>query len=248
MSGTAGGVGGAAGSPVRVLLVDDDPMVRSALRMVLGGLDDVVVVGEAADGEEAVALAAATAPDVALVDVRMPRRDGISAAREITAAGGTRVVVLTTFGEDEAVLAALRAGADGFLLKDTPPARIVAAVRRVAAGEPVLSPDVTRRLIGHVTGGPAGSPPAPATPSTPPTPAAGVDERRDRALRLLSRLGAKEREVAVAVGRGLPNAEIGELLSLRTATVKAYVSRVMAHLQVDNRVQVAIVVHDAGLV
>ena len=245
MSGTAGGVGGAAGSPVRVLLVDDDPMVRSALRMVLGGLDDVVVVGEAADGEEAVALAAATAPDVALVDVRMPRRDGISAAREITAAGGTRVVVLTTFGEDEAVLAALRAGADGFLLKDTPPARIVAAVRRVAAGEPVLSPDVTRRLIGHVTGGPAGPG---GSPSTPPTPAAGVDERRDRALRLLSRLGAKEREVAVAVGRGLPNAEIGARMSLSTATVKAYVSRVMAHLGVDNRVQVAILVHDAGLV
>ncbi|WP_432506198.1 response regulator [Kineococcus arenarius] len=231
----------AAGAPLRVLLVDDDPVVRSALRMVLGGPGDIAVVGEAADGEEAVALAAATAPDVALVDVRMPRRDGISAAREITAAGGTRVVVLTTFGEDEAVLAALRAGADGFLLKDTPPAEIVAAVRRAAAGEPVLSPDVARRLIGRVVAG-AGSPGL--VPGAP----VGDDERRRRALRLLDRLGQKEREVAVAVGRGLPNADIAELLAMRTATVKAYVSRVMAHLEVGNRVQVAIVVHDAGLV
>ncbi|WP_442907603.1 response regulator [Kineococcus sp. G2] len=233
-TGVDGAGAGPAGGPVRVLLVDDDPLVRSALRMVLGGPDDLEVVGEAADGEEAVALAAATAPDVALVDVRMPRRDGISAAREITAAGATRVVVLTTFGEDEAVLAALRAGADGFLLKDTPPAEIVAAVRRAAAGEPVLSPEVTRRLMGHVAGS-AGA-------------GAGVDERRERALRLLSRLGEKEREVAVAVGRGLPNADIGELLSMRTSTVKAYVSRVMEHLEVDNRVQVAVLVHDAGLV
>ncbi|NAZ85768.1 response regulator [Kineococcus sp. T90] len=227
-----------------MLLVDDDPLVRSALRVVLGGLDDVSVVGEAADGDEAVALAAATAPDVVLLDVRMPRRDGLSAARELSAGGsGPRVVVLTTFGEDDAVLAALRAGADGFLLKDTPPAGILAAVRRAAAGEPVLSPDATRRLIGHVTGRAAGSPGG-ADGSAPPP---GADARRRQALARLARLGAKEHEVAVAVGRGLPNAEIGARMSLSTATVKAYVSRVMSRLGVDNRVQVAIVVHDAGL-
>ncbi|WP_432494969.1 response regulator [Kineococcus auxinigenes] len=230
----SGGAG--AGAPVRVLVVDDDPLVRSALAVVLGGLDDVTVVGEGGDGEQAVALAAATAPDVVLLDVRMPRRDGISAAREITArqgaaGAGPRVVVLTTFGDDEAVLAALRAGADGFLLKDTPPADIVVAVRRAAAGEPVLSPDVVRRLIGRATA---------------PAPAADAD-RRQRARHLLERLGDKERRVAVAVGQGLPNAEIGARLSMSTATVKAYVSRVMDRLEVDNRVQVAIVVHDAGL-
>ncbi|WP_432482948.1 response regulator [Kineococcus esterisolvens] len=233
------GVSTAPGGPVRVLLVDDDPLVRAALRMVLGGLDDVTVAGEAADGEEALSLAAVTRPDVVLLDVRMPRRDGVSATRELTASRGSadpgpRVVVLTTFGDDEAVLTALRAGADGFLLKDTPPADVVAAVRRAAAGEPVLSPDVVRRLIGRAT--------APA-----PAPGAG-GERRERARRLLEPLGEKELAVAVAVGQGLPNSEIGARLSMRTATVKAYVSRVMARLGVDNRVQVAVVVHDAGLV
>ena len=242
---------GVSAPPVRVLLVDDDPLVRAALSMVLGGLADVEVVGEAGDGEEAVAVAAATAPDVVLMDLRMPRRDGISATRELVGArpgearGGAappHVLVLTTFTDDGAVLAALRAGASGFLLKDTPPADIVRAVRLVAEGEPMLSPAVTRQLIAHATTA-EGAPGADAGGSGAPP---HDDARRARAGKLLATLTERERDVAVAVGQGLPNADIGARLHLSTATVKAHVSRVMVKLQVANRVQVALVVHDAG--
>ncbi|MEV5629285.1 response regulator transcription factor [Micromonospora tulbaghiae] len=221
-------------APVRVLVVDDDPLVRGALSMILGGVPDVAVVGEATDGAEVPEAVAAYAPDVVLMDIRMPRVDGLAATEALRAtADPPEVLVLTTFDADEQVLRALRAGASGFLLKDTPPAEIVAAVRRVAAGEATLSPAVTRKLIAHVTG-------------TAPVP--GADPKRERAVRLLDGLSEREREVAVLLGRGRTNAEISAELFMSVATVKAYVSRLLTKLDLNNRVQVALLVQDAGLV
>ncbi|WP_037756840.1 response regulator transcription factor [Streptomyces sp. AA0539] len=213
---------------IRVLLVDDDPLVRAGLRLMLGAAADIEVVGEAGDGAEVPALVRRAAPDVVLMDIRMPGTDGLAATEALRAAPRPpEVVVLTTFHADEQVLRALRAGAAGYVLKDTPPARIVEAVRRVAAGDPVLSPAVTRALIGAVTG-------------------AGRDTRRAR--RRLEALADREREVAVAVGRGLSNAEIAASLYLSVPTVKAYVSRILTKLELNNRVQIALLVQDAGLV
>ncbi|WP_018786712.1 response regulator transcription factor [Micromonospora sp. CNB394] len=221
-------------APVRVLIVDDDPLVRGALAMILGGVPDLAVVGEATDGAEVPAAVAAYAPDVVLMDIRMPRVDGLAATEALRAtAEPPEVLVLTTFDADEQVLRALRAGASGFLLKDTPPAEIVAAVRRVAAGEATLSPAVTRKLIAHVTG-------------TAPVP--GPDPKRERAVRRLDGLSEREREVAVLLGRGRTNAEISAELFMSVATVKAYVSRLLTKLELNNRVQVALLVQDAGLV
>ncbi len=215
---------------IRVLLVDDDPLVRAALRMVLGGTEGIVLVGEAADGADVVAAVNDSAPDVVLMDIRMPRIDGLTATERLRSRpDAPQVLVLTTFDADEHVLRALRAGAGGFLVKDTPPAEIVDAVRRVATGEPVLSPGVTRRLIAQVSG-------LPGTDSS---------ARRERARDRLGRLTDREREVADAVGRGLPNADIAAELFMSVATVKAYVSRVLTKLEVDNRVQVALLTHDA---
>ncbi|MEU5942386.1 response regulator transcription factor [Micromonospora sp. NPDC047548] len=227
------GVTGGDAAPVRVLIVDDDALVRAGLSMILGGVPDMRVVGEAADGAEVPAAVAAYAPDVVLMDIRMPRVDGLAATEALRALPRPpEVLVLTTFDADDQVLRALRAGAGGFLLKDTPPAEIVQAVRRVAAGEATLSPAVTRKLITHVTGaGPA-----------------GPDPRRERALRLLGGLTEREREVALALGRGWTNAEISGELFMSVATVKAYVSRLLTRLELNNRVQVALLVHDAGLV
>lgn len=223
--------GGAPAGPVRVLIVDDDPLVRAALSMIIGGAPDLVVVGEATDGTEVPAAVAAYAPDVVLMDIRMPRLDGLAATEELRSAPNPpEVLVLTTFDADEQVLRALRAGAGGFLLKDTAPAEIVHAVRRVAAGETMLSPTVTRQLVAHVTG------------------AVGVDPRRQRAQRQLATLSEREREVAIALGQGLSNAEIAGELFMSVATVKAYVSRLLVKLDLNNRVQVALLVHDAGLV
>ena len=220
---------------VRVLVADDDPLVRAALAMVLGGSGDCELVGEAADGAEVPAAVAALAPDVVLMDIRMPQVDGLTATERLRARpGGPEVIVLTTFDADDSVLRALRAGASGFLLKDTPPAAIVDAVRRVAAGEPMLSPTVTRQLMAHV---------AEAEQS-----AGGADVRRSAALALLDRLSEREREVALAVGRGLSNAQIAAEAYMSVATVKAHVSRLLTKLEAANRVQVALVVHDAGLV
>ncbi|MFI5834972.1 response regulator [Micromonospora sp. NPDC051300] len=217
---------------VRVLIVDDDPLVRGALSMILGGVPDLTVVGEAADGAEVPAAVAAHAPDVVLMDIRMPRVDGLAATEALRAAADPpEVLVLTTFDADEQVLRALRAGASGFLLKDTPPAEIVAAVRRVAAGEATLSPAVTRKLIAHVT----------AAPSP------GPDPKRQRAVRLLAGLSEREREVALLLGRGRTNAEISAELFMSVATVKAYVSRLLTKLDLNNRVQVALLVQDADL-
>ncbi|SCL28755.1 two component transcriptional regulator, LuxR family [Micromonospora nigra] len=215
---------------MRVLIVDDDALVRAGLSMILGGASDLLVVGEATDGTEVPAAVAACAPDVVLMDIRMPRLDGLAATEALRAGPRSpEVLVLTTFDADEEVLGALRAGASGFLLKDTPPVDIVRAVRRVAVGEATLSPTVTRTLISHVTAGP------------------GPDPRREEAVRLLAGLTERERAVAVALGRGLTNAEIGRELFMSVATVKAYVSRLLTRLDLNNRVQVALLVHDADL-
>lgn len=214
---------------VRVLLADDDALVRAGLRMILGGHPDLEVVGEARDGVEAVALAGRLAVDVVLMDIRMPRRDGLAATEELLRTPSPpAVLVLTTFDTDDSVLTALRLGASGFLLKDTPPDRIVDAVRRVAAGEPALSPTVTAQLIAAVATGPQ-------------------PDRTAAARARLDTLTERERAVALAVGAGRSNAEIGAELYLSVATVKAHLSRVMGKLGVENRVQVAIQVHDAGL-
>ena len=220
--------------PVRVLVVDDDALVRSALAMVLGGAPGLELVGEAADGAEVPAAVARTRPDVVLMDIRMPRTDGLTATEALMGApDAPAVIVLTTFDADDQVLRALRAGASGFLLKDTPPAAIVDAVRRVADGEPMLSPTVTRQLIAHVS----------AVGQVAPG-----EGRQQRARDRLAALSERERDVALAVGRGLSNAQIGAELYLSVATVKAHVSRLMVKLDLANRVQVALLVHDADLV
>jgi DNA-binding NarL/FixJ family response regulator len=219
---------------VRVLVVDDDPLVRAALAMVLGGAQDLELVGEATDGDEVPAAVERWSPDVVLMDIRMPRTDGLTATeRLLTGRDSPEVIVLTTFDADDQVLRALRAGASGFLVKDTPPAAIVEAVRRVAAGEPMLSPTVTRQLIAHV-----------ATVDQ----AAPAEGRTSRARARLDQLSDREREVALAVGRGLSNAQIGAELYLSVATVKAHVSRLLVKLDVANRVQIALLMHDAELV
>jgi DNA-binding NarL/FixJ family response regulator len=209
----------------RVLVVDDDALVRGALTMMLDGSDGIRVVGEAADGDEVSALVDAHAPHVVLMDLRMPRVGGLAATRRLRERPHPpEVVVLTTFDTDENVLHALRAGASGFLLKDTPPAQIVAAVHRVAAGDPMLSPTVTRRLMDR----------------------AGADEgARERARTALRSLSERERDVAQAIARGRSNAEIATEAYMSVATVKAHVSHVLAKLDLDNRTQIALLVHDA---
>jgi DNA-binding NarL/FixJ family response regulator len=215
-------------SAVRVLIVDDDPLVRSALSLMLGGQADVEVVGEAADGRAGVALARELAPDVVLMDIRMPRLNGLDATQALRdEARPPRVIVLTTFDADEHVLGALAAGADGFLLKDTPPAQILDAIRKVASGEPILSPSATRTLIDRVR-------------------TESGDGRAAEAERRLALLTDRERDVALAVGGGLSNAEIAASLHLSVPTVKAHVSRLFEKLGTTNRVQIAICVHDAG--
>ena len=212
---------------VRVLLVDDDALVRAGLRMILSSSEELEVVGEAADGADAVATAREQRPDVVLMDIRMPGMDGIAATSVLRRlATPPHVIVLTTFQADEHVMSALRAGADGFLLKDTPPAEIVNAVRLVAAGEAMLSPSVTRTLLSHLGD-------------------AQASERRRYAAQRLATLTDREREVAVAVGSGASNAEVAASLFMSEATVKAHVSRLFTKLDVANRVHIAIVVHDA---
>ncbi|WP_200307948.1 response regulator transcription factor [Streptomyces adelaidensis] len=216
-------------TPIRLLLVDDDPLVRAGLSFMLGGADDIEIVGEAADGDEVAALVDRTRPDVVLMDIRMPIVDGLSATERLRARpDAPQVVVLTTFHADEQVVRALRAGAAGFVLKDTPPAEIVEAVRRVAAGDPVLSPAVTRQLMAHTA---AGAP----------------DTRRTKARARIAALNDREREVAAAVGRGAANAEIAAELFMSVSTVKTHVSRILTELDLNNRVQIALLTYDAGL-
>jgi DNA-binding NarL/FixJ family response regulator len=215
-------------TPVRVLLVDDDPLVRSGLALILGGAADLEVAGQACDGDEAIRLIPDLSPDVVLMDIRMPTLDGVEATRVLKAGSEKpRILVLTTFGADDHVVAALSAGADGFLLKDTPPADIVTAVRRVDAGEPAVSPAVLSTMIGQIREN-------------------GPDDTGRAAARRLDELTDRERQIALAVGRGLSNAEIAAELYLSVPTVKAHVGRVFAKLGVDNRVQIAILVHNAG--
>jgi DNA-binding NarL/FixJ family response regulator len=195
----------------------------------LASAEDIMLVAEAADGEQAEHAIGEHRPDVVLMDIRMPHVDGLLATERLRARPDPpHVIILTTFDADDHVLRALRAGASGFLLKDTPPPEIVRAIRLVAAGEPMLSPAVTRRLIARVTD-------------------ARATERRDHANQLLARLTAREREVAAAIAQGKPNADIGAELYMSVATVKAHVTQVLMKLDVDNRVQVALLVHDAEL-
>jgi len=219
-----------AGAPIGVLVVDDDALVRAGLSMILSGAGDLRILGEAADGAEVAAAVDRLSPDVVLMDIRMPGMDGLAATEELRKRpDAPEIIILTTFDADEYVLRALRAGASGFLLKDTPPGDIVRAVRLVAAGEAMLSPGVTRRLLAHVT-----------------DPALGG--RQARAKELLERLSERERAVAVAIGQGKSNAEISGELYMSVATVKAHVSRLLTKLELTNRVQVALLAHDAGMV
>jgi DNA-binding NarL/FixJ family response regulator len=213
----------------RLLIVDDDPLVRSGLALILGGEQTLEVVAQAADGRAGIAAVDEHEPDVVLMDIRMPVMDGIEATSALVARPAPpKVIVLTTFDADDYVLRALAAGASGFLLKDTAPEDIVAAVHKVAAGEPMLSPSVTTTLIQQVTAG-------------------HVPGRSQDARTRIDRLTERERDVAFAVGRGLSNAEIAQELYLSVPTVKAHIGRLFMKLQVENRVQIALCVHDSGL-
>ncbi|GAA1648618.1 response regulator [Actinoplanes couchii] len=210
---------------IRVLLADDHAAIRAGMRLMLEQATDVVVVGEAADGAIAVRQAAALRPDVVLMDIRMPGTDGITATREITTAGYADVLILTTFDLDEYLFGALRAGAAGFLLKSVEPAALVDAVRRVAAGDGFLAPEVTRRLLTAFV----------AIPAVPPAPPA------------LTGLTQRERDVLAALGRGLSNAALAAELTITEATAKTHVSRVLSKLGCSSRVQAAILAREAGL-
>jgi DNA-binding NarL/FixJ family response regulator len=218
---------------LRVLIADDQALVRAGFRMILEADGGVQVVGEAADGDEAVALARRVRPDVVLMDVRMPRLDGLEAARRILADESTdaacRVIMLTTFDVDEYVYTALRVGASGFLLKDVSPEQLVAAVRLVAAGDALLAPSITRRLVERFA--------RPVAASTPTTTSSAV-----------STLTAREREVLVLMARGLSNAELAERLTLSEATVKTHVARILAKLALRDRVQAVVLAYETGLV
>jgi DNA-binding NarL/FixJ family response regulator len=213
---------------IRVVLVDDEQLVRSGLRMILESAGDIEVVGEAADGGGAVEQVRLHRPDAVLMDIRMPAMDGLAATRELTALPDPpKVIMLTTFELDEYVHAALENGAVGFLLKDTPPRDLIQGVRTVAEGNAMLAPTVTRRLITEF--------------------ASRSSAQAVAARRRLEALTAREREVTVAVAQGLSNAEIGRRLFMSEATVKAHVSSILAKLGLSNRVQAAILAHDAGL-
>jgi DNA-binding NarL/FixJ family response regulator len=217
---------------IRVLVVDDDALVRAGLSMMLAGADDISVVAEVADGTEVFGAVNEHRPDVVLMDIRMPRMDGLTATERLrsrrSGAKPPEIIILTTFDTDDHVVRALRAGAGGFLLKHTPPAEIVRAIRLVAAGEPMLSPSVLRQVMSQVA-------------------LTGSDPRRTQARRALDRLSGNERAVARLIGQGRTNNEISRELLVSVATVKAYVSRVLTKLELNNRVQVALLVHDADL-
>jgi DNA-binding NarL/FixJ family response regulator len=217
--------------PIRVLIVDDQALVRGSFRVLVDTDPELIAVGEAGTGAEAVELAAAERPDVVLMDIRMPEMDGIEATRRICAAAGEvpRVLVLTTFDLDEFVYAALRAGASGFLLKDTPPADLLAGIRVVAAGQGLLAPTVTRRLIAEFAD--RRSPPA------QPRGSACVDGLTDR-----------EAEVLTLIARGLSNDEIADHLRLRPATVKSHIGHLLAKLAARDRAQLVIAAYESGLV
>jgi DNA-binding NarL/FixJ family response regulator len=212
---------------IRVLIADDQALMRTGFRMILDAEDDIEVVGEAVDGEDALRHYRALAPDVVLMDVRMPAMDGIEATRRLTATDPpARVLILTTFDLDEYVYEALRAGASGFLLKDRPPEELVAAVRVVAAGEALLAPSVTRRLIEEFAA-------RPAAPTPPPE---------------LAELTDREREVLALIARGLSNAEIARELFVAETTVKTHVGHVLRKLRIRDRAQAVVIAYESGLV
>lgn len=216
---------------IRVIVVDDDPLVRMGLTTVLGAGADIEVVGEASDGGEAIALVQRLRPDVVLMDIRMRGVDGLTATERLRSADeGPAIIVLTAFDTDKHLLRALRAGAKGFLLKDTPPTDILDSVRRVAAGEQMLSPSVITRLISHVVRHEDQE---------------QVEAQAAEARTALDRLTAREREVALAISEGQSNADIAASLYMSLATVKANVTRIFTKLKCSNRVQVAILVHEA---
>jgi DNA-binding NarL/FixJ family response regulator len=220
--------------PIRVVLVDDDPLVRAGLGLMLGGAPQLEIVGEAGDGAEGLEVIDTVRPDVVLMDIRMPRMDGLAATQRLSErADPPKVIVLTTFDADEYVVRALTHGAAGFLLKDTSPPAVIEAIEKVAAGEPMLSPSVTAQLIRRVVDAPA----------------PGSDTARSSAAAArLAGLSEREHEVAVAVGQGKSNATIAGELYMSLATVKAHVSHILVKLELSNRVQIAMCVHDAGLV
>jgi DNA-binding NarL/FixJ family response regulator len=211
----------------RVFLVDDQALVRAGLRMVIDSQPDMTVVGEAEDGREALERLSVTTADVVLMDVRMPRLDGVAATRLLIERGGPRVIVLTTFDLDEYVFPALRAGASGFLLKNADPEELLAAIRAVASGDAIVAPTATRRLLEHV---------ASTLPDAP------ADDAR------LAALSDRERAILLEVARGRSNAEIAAALHIAEPTVKTYLGRLRAKLDVHDRVQLVILAYDSGLV
>jgi len=216
---------------IRVLLVDDQPLLRTGFRMILSAEPDLTIVGEAAEGASAIEAARRLKPDVVLMDIRMPGMDGIQATRALAGPGvedPIKVLILTTFGLDEYVVEALRAGASGFLLKDAPPEDLVEAIKIVAAGDALLAPSITRRLLDHV-----------ATRLPPAT---------DATIPALAELTDREMEVLKLVARGLSNAEIAAKLVVSETTVKTHVSRVLAKLEIRDRVQAVILAYETGLV
>lgn len=227
-------------APLRVLLVDDHAMVRSGFAMVLSVEDDIEVVGEAADGLDAIAQARATRPDVVLMDVQMPRMDGIEATRHLVAEDLGHVVIVTTFDRDDYLFDALQAGASGFLLKNAGPEQLLEAVRAAGRGHALLAPEVTRRVIGRMAGAGAS---ADASADAPGAAAPGRTEVAE-----LGRLTAREREVLVLLGRGLSNGEIAADLVLGEATVKTHVSNVLAKLHLRDRVQAVVYAYEVGLI
>lgn len=213
--------------PIRVVIVDDDPLVRGMLTLMLDGADGIVVVGEAADGATAITAVDRHLPDVVLMDIRMPGVNGITATERLRRRHRPpEIIVLTTFDTDEHVVRALRAGASGFLLKDTPPEQISQAVRAVAAGNPMLSPGVTRRLMQRVASG---------------------AESYEQAHERLAVLTPRERDVVLAIAQGRSNAEIASELLMSVTTVKAHVSHILTKLDLDNRTQIALLAHDGRL-
>ncbi|WP_189221784.1 response regulator [Saccharothrix coeruleofusca] len=212
---------------IQVLLVDDQELMRMGFRMVLDAQEDISVVGEAGDGLDAVHMAERLRPDVVLMDVRMPVLDGVEATKRITEAGTGKVLVMTTFDMDEYALSALRNGASGFLLKDTPPGDLVSALRAVASGDAVVSPSVTKRLLSRFLGD-------------------GGGELRDASV--LDVLTEREREVLVLIAKGLSNTEIARKLFLSEATVKTHVGRILAKLELRDRVQAVVLAYETGLV
>lgn len=236
--------------PIRVLLVDDQSLVRSGFRMILGTRKDIVVVGEAEDGDQVLAAVDARVPDVVLMDVRMPRMDGIAATRElIRRHSRVRVLILTTFDLDEYVVEALRSGASGFLLKDSTAPELIAGVKAVARGDSVVAPSATRRLLGHwISGlddgagviGPAyGRGEAPAADSGA---GGGADDER------LAPLSAREKEILALVGRALSNREIAETLVLAESTVKTHINRLLRKLSMRDRAGLIVLAHETGLI